>query len=144
MPERPAFLLVVGAVAVAAVTLALGYLGPSTTSSSGPILVLQVAVGGPPDPAGPTLYLSIENDGSAPIDSLSARLFLSSPYPIEFQGLSPSSPLEPGHGISTTPILVAVAYSCSGTYWLAFQGDYTSGVSFHEGLWVPLSCLYSS
>lgn len=143
MPERPALLLVVGAVAVAAVTLALGYVGPSSTSSFGPIVVLQVAVGGPPIPAGPTLYLSVENDGGVPIDSLSARLFLSSPYSIEFSGLSPASPLEPGHGISTSRILEAVAYSCSGVYWLTFQGDYTSGGSFHEGLWVPLSCLFS-
>jgi len=143
MPERPALLLAIGAVAVAALTVALGLAVPGSSSSPSPIAVEYFAGGGPPNTAGPTIYLTIENAGGFPIVALSAVVHLNWPYTVQFPNVSASSPLNPGGTSSVSRILFGGGFGCPAIFPVTFQGAFSSGGRFNESLAVPMMCFYS-
>ena len=140
MPERPALLLFVGAALMAVMMVVLVFAFPGSSATFGPIAVEELAGGGPPNTAGPTIYLTVQNAAGSPIVALSAIVHLNWPYAVEFPNVSASNPFEPGGTTSTSRILVGGGFSCPAVYNVTFLGAYSSGSRFNESLSVPLVC----
>jgi hypothetical protein len=142
MRDRPALLLVVGAVAMAVVMVGLVIAFPPVGSPQSPLVVPSLGI--PPqklNPGGPLLKLTVQDVGADPIVQLAATLYLQAPFVIEFLNVTQSSPLILGQVASSSENMVGPwVYSCGSSYLLEFLGTYSGGATFDERVGALFTC----
>ena len=142
MRDRPALLLVVGAVVMAVVMVGLVIAFPPVGAPQSPVVVSSLGIPPQPlNPGGPRLNLTVRDVGADPIVQLAATLYLQPPFVIEFLNITPSSPLLLGQVASSSEIMVGPwVYSCGSSYLLEFQGTYSGGATFEERVGALFTC----
>jgi len=142
MLDRPALLLAIGTVTMAAAMVGLGFAFPPVGSPQSPLVVQSL--GFPPqipNPGGPRLQLTVMDVAATPIVHLAATLYLETPFDIEFPNVTQSSPLFLGQVASTAAFMIGPwPYSCGTSYTLEFVGMYSGGAEFDERSVAPLTC----
>jgi len=142
MLERPALLLVAGAVALAAAMVGLTLAFPPVSSPQTPLVVSSLGI--PPqalNPGGPTLKLTVRDTGADPIVQLAATLYLQAPFVLEFLNVTQTSPLTLGQVTSASGAMVGPwVFSCGTNYPLEFSGTYMGGATFDERVAGHFTC----
>ena len=99
-----------------------------TPSPSGTVIVASVALLQPYNPAGPTIEVSLQNNGNTPVTSLQAILTLSNNnYTYIFDQITTSNPLLPGQSVNQTQTLINAGFEQNQTYPLEIIGNQQGG-----------------
>lgn len=113
---------------------------PTATSApvyTGPLPVVPVSViqpynpGGPNNPPGPTIEVTMQNNSTNPVVSLQAVLTLSGQnFTYIFNDVSENNPMLPNQDTSQTRILTGGAFETNQTYPMLITGTLQNGTSF--------------
>jgi len=98
-----------------------------------PVSILQTYnPGGPNNPPGPTIVVTLQNNSTTPVVSLQATLTLSGQnFTYTFNNVSKNSPLFPSQDTSQTQVLNATVFKTNQTYPMLITGTLQNGTSFN-------------
>ncbi len=107
---------------------------PTATSASPtivPVTVVSVSLLQPPNPGGPTIKVTLQNNATNPVVNLQATLTLPGRnYTYLFANVSKSNPLLANQDTSQTSTLIGAGFETNQTYPMTITGALQNGTQF--------------